>query len=268
MPRHCRVESPRRSRARATSRHVLALAAALMCWIHATNTSAFSDPVAYTDPVDVGGGAGRWFTGSPADGFACNVCHTGQAGVDLVVSGLPTDGYMPGRGYEVSVTWPPFVKDLALIAEFTNEDRSGAGTLELPRPDALKPAELCEVEQGGGSPAAIQTGDNQRQLVSVVDCGAKLVRFRWTAPLMAAGPIWFNAGFVVSNQDAAPTGDGVTLIARPLAPVGSPLGTDKVAQSGCSAVPRSPRVQPLIWIVPLAAAFARRRISRRKGCKP
>jgi hypothetical protein len=237
-----------------------------MCCIQGAHARAFSDPIAYTDPVDVGGGAGRWFTGSPADGFACNVCHTGQAGVDLVVSGLPIDGYLPGRGYEVSVTWPPFVKDLALIAEFTNEDRSGAGTLELPRPDALKPAELCEAEQGGESPAAIHSGDDQRQLVSVVDCGAKLVRFRWTSPLMAASPIWFNLGFVVSNEDAAPTGDGVTLIARPLAVAGSPLETDAVAQ-GCSAMPRAVQAQPLIWILPLAAAAACRRAYRRRGRK-
>jgi hypothetical protein len=239
----------------------------LVCCLPLQAAHAFSDPVAYSDPVDLGGGAGRWFTGSPADGFGCNVCHTGQAGVDLVVTGLPVDGFAPGRAYEVSVTWPAFVQDLALIAEFTNEDRTGAGTLELPRPDALKPQELCSMEDGGESPAALHDADNGRQLLSVVDCGAKLVRFRWTAPLMAAGPIWFNTGFVVSNDDAAPTGDGVTLVARPLSPVGSPLETEQIAQ-GCNAVPRTLHTQPLCWLLPLLAAGVRRRARRPKGCQP
>jgi hypothetical protein len=215
--------------------------------------------------VDLGGGAGRWFTGSPADGFGCNVCHTGRAGEELTISGLPVSGWAPGQSYEVSVTWPPYVKDVALIAEFTTEARAGAGTLELPRPDALKSTELCIADEGGGSPAAIHDADNQRQLVSLVDCGAKLLRFRWTAPLMAAGPVWFNAGFVVSNEDAAPTGDGVTLVARPLASVGTPLQTEQVAQ-GCSAVPRNVRARSLFWISPLVAAGLRRRARRRKEC--
>ncbi len=239
--------------------------AGLMCCIPQAHARAFSDPIAYADPVDVGGGAGRWFTGSSADGFACNVCHTGQAGVDLVVSGLPVEGYVPGRGYEVSVTWPLFVKDLALIAEFTNEDRSGAGTLELPRADALKQPELCSAEEGGESPAAIHEAGDQRQLVSVVDCGAKLVRFRWTSPLMAASPIWFNLGFVVSNADATPAGDGVTLIARPLTSAGTPLEADEVA-TGCSAT-RPAQASPVPWILPLTAAFAYRRARRRKECR-
>jgi hypothetical protein len=267
MRQHCRGELSRRRRARARV-GLLALAAGLMCCIHATNTRAFSDPIAYTDAVDVGGGAGRWFTGSGADGFACNVCHTGQAGVDLVVSGLPIDGYVPGRGYEVSVTWPLLVKDLALIAEFTREDRSGAGTIELPRPDAMKPPELCNVEEGGESPAAVHTAGDQRQLVSVVDCGAKLVRFRWTPPPMAAGPIWFNLGFVVSNDDATPAGDGVTLIARPLAAMGSPVETEEVATAGCSAIRPSARPELLTCVGPLLAAFARRQTRRRREYRP
>lgn len=262
MSRHCRVEVSRRSRVRASWASVLALTGWLMCCIHPANTRAFSDPLAYADPVETGGGAGRWFTGSTADGFGCNVCHTGQAGVDLVVSGLPVDGYVPGRGYEVSVTWPPYVKDLSLIAEFTNEDRSGAGMLELPRPDALKPTELCSADEGGESPAALHMADDQRQLVSVVDCGAKLARFRWTPPLMAASPIWFNLGFVVSNDDAAPTGDGVTLIARPLAPAGNPLETDQVA-TGCTVAPGRAS-QSWTWVLPFVAAVAQRSARRRK----
>jgi hypothetical protein len=265
MSRHCPVEVSRRTRGRVLWGLIDALGLGLFCCAPLQTAHAFSDPVAYSDPVDLGGGAGRWFTGSSADGFGCNVCHTGRAGEDLTISGLPVSGYVPGQSYEVSITWPPYVQDVALIAEFTNENRAGAGTLELPRPDALKPPELCVAEEGGESPAAIHEAEDQRQLVSLVDCGAKLLRFRWTAPLMAAGPIWFNAGFVVSNEDAAPTGDGVTLVARPLAPSGSALPTEQIAQ-GCSTVPRSFHAPPLLWILPLIAAGLRRRARRRKEC--
>jgi hypothetical protein len=237
------------------------------CSVPCEGVQAFSDPQAYEAPVDMGGGAGRWFTGSSADGYGCNVCHTGKAGVDLVVSGLPLEGYLPGGAYEVTLTWPVYLADLALIAEFTNEQRFGAGTLALPRPDTLKPGELCASNQGGGSPSELHMTSGMRQLVSVVDCGAKLVRFQWTAPLQAAGPVWFNVGFVASNEDATPAGDGVTLVSRPLAPTGQSLGTRLVAH-GCAFVARSEATDPLPTILLLlTAAWVRRHPHRRKGCK-
>jgi hypothetical protein len=236
------------------------------CSVPFDTARAFSDPQAYEDPVDIGGGAGRWFTGSSADGYGCNVCHSGKAGADLAVSGLPVEGYIPGRAYEVALTWPPYVVDLALVAEFTNEQRLGVGTLALPRPDALKPGELCAPDQGGGSPSQVHMADGMRQLVSVVDCGAKMVRFQWTAPLQASGPIWFNAGFVASNEDATAAGDGVTLVARPLPLAGQSLGTRQVAQ-GCTFVTRNGAAHPVPTILLLTAAWLRRRARVRKECR-
>jgi hypothetical protein len=246
--------------------HIAAVIIWIACSVPFESAQAFSDPQAYEDPVDLGGGAGRWFTGSSADGYACNVCHTGSAGADLVVSGLPVEGYLPGHAYEVALTWPPYVVDLALIAEFTNEQRLGAGSLALPRPDALKPAELCAPDQGGGSPSEVHMAAGMRQLVSVVDCGAKTVRFQWTAPLQAAGTVWFNAGFVASNEDASAAGDGVTLVARPLPPAGQTLETRQVAQ-GCTSVTRNQAAHPLATVLLLTAACVRRRTRVRKGCR-
>jgi hypothetical protein len=258
MPRQCRVELSQRSR-QVISSGVAVLAFAVS--LRLGTAHAFSDPQAYADPVDLGGGAGRWFTGSSADGFGCNVCHTGRAGEDLVVAGLPDDGYVPGRAYEVALTWPAYVRDLALIAEFTNEERMGVGTLALPRADALEPSELCAADQGGESPAALHEVDGARELVSVIDCGAKRVRFQWTVPLTAAGPIWFNAGFVVSNQDATPEGDGVTLVARALPHAGVPFETRAVAQ-GCAAITLKQAPPPLLSMLLLAAALVIRRTRR------
>jgi hypothetical protein len=265
MLRHDRGELAERRRGRVPLVWLAGIVLTLACSLPGA-AHAFSDPQAYADPVDLGGGAGRWFTGSSADGFGCNVCHTGKAGENLLISGLPVDGYVPGRGYEVTLTWPPYVLDVALIAEFTNEQRLGVGALALPRPETLKPTERCAADQGGESPASLQEADGMRQLVSVVDCGAKLVRFQWTAPLAAAGPVWFNAGFVASNQDATPNGDGVTLVSRHLSIAGTPPETQQVAQ-GCAVVTRTGSRQPLVIVLLLALASAHR-ARRREEYEP
>jgi hypothetical protein len=220
---------------------------------------AFSDPQAYADPVDVGGGAGRWFTGSSADGYGCDVCHTGGAGADLTISGLPIAGFVSGRAYEVTVTWPVGVPHLALIAEFADEHRHGAGVIALPRPDALKPDELCGADLAGELAAQLHTTDSGRQLVSVVDCGARKLRFQWTAPPSAAAPVWFNVGFVNSNQDASPAGDGVTLVRQPLPAAGQTLAVRAIAR-GCDALPSPSAGGGRMLLLLMAAGVWRRKV--------
>lgn len=237
-----------------------ALVVASCLWLP-LQARAFSDPHAYADAADVGGGAGRWFTGSSADGYGCDVCHTGGAGADLAISGLPLDGFVPGRAYEVSVSWPVQVQHLALMAEFTDELRHGAGTLALPRPDALKPAEFCGPELPGQVAAELHEADSGRNLVSVIDCGARTLRFSWTAPPSAASPLWFDLGFVTSNQDATPAGDGVTLVRRPLPAAGTALATRAVAH-GCSALPGRART-PLCSCLLLLLGIGMRGRARR-----
>lgn len=226
---------------------------------------AFSDPLSYADSVDVGGGAGRWFTGSVADGFGCDVCHEGGPPADLTIRGLPTDGYLPGAAYEVSVNWPYDVENAALIAEIVDDHRHAAGSLTLPRPDAMKPAELCSAEQGGASPVELHPTEDGRTLLSLVDCGAKSTRFLWTAPLSAAGAVWFDLGFVASNEDTTPAGDGVTMVRQPLAGVRDELGTRTVAQ-GCTLAPHglgSRSMTPVALIALAALRAPRRRKPRR-----
>lgn len=223
-----------------------------------THASAFSDPLAYMDPAEAGGGGGRWFTGSSADGYACDVCHSGGPTADLGASGLPLDGYMAGESYEVSLTWPPQVGSLALIAELTDEQRHGAGTLALPREDALGVDELCAPEEGAAPAAELHPADLERTLLSVVDCGAKLVRFQWTAPPGATGTVWFNVGFVSGDEDATPLGDGVTLVRRSLQPAGHSTGTRPIAQ-GCAIQPGTPRSSGAFAVGVFVLAARRRR---------
>jgi hypothetical protein len=228
--------------------------------------AAFSDPLAYPDAVDVGGGGGRWFTGSSADGYGCDVCHSGGAAADLDVRGLPLDGFAPGQPYEITVSWPVEVETLTLVAEFTDEVRQGAGVLALPREDALQPDESCALEEGGGPGTALHEAESQRILLSLVDCGVRRVRFQWTAPATAPEtPIWFNLGLVVSNVDATPLGDGVTLVRRPFVAVGGALGTRTVAQ-GCSSAPNASH-ESFLFTFGTAVSFAsssRTRLRRRR----
>jgi hypothetical protein len=223
---------------------------------------AYSDPVSYSDPADVGGGGGRWFTASTADGYGCDVCHDGGTPADVKVLGLPLPGYKGGENYEVSLLWPDTTKHLALIAEFTDEKRHGAGNMALPQPLATLETERCGMAEGGFPASALNEGDEGRQFLSVIDCGAKLVRFQWTAPMAGAGTVWFNAGFVASDADGSARGDGVTLVRMPLPPLGRAPGVIHIAQ-GCSVLTQ--RVRGASWpallivAIPLIVVFARRR---------
>lgn len=251
---------------------------------------AFSDPAAYADLAINGGGAGRWFTGSSADGYGCDVCHEGAPGVDLAVVGLPADGVVPGTPYEVTLTWPLSVEHVALIAEFTDELRQGAGTLALPQPEVTPVFERCTGEEEGfPASALLQAADGltpcestppaasaapatpatptptPRCVISVVDCGARMLRFQWTAPAVIPGRLWFNAGFIVTNDDAKPGGDGVTLVSMPLAAAGTSLAERTVAQGCAIAAPagRPSALAAALALVLATLALRRRATSRR-----
>ena len=111
---------------------------------------AFSDPTYYGKyPTEVwGGGGGRFFTGSPADGYDCSVCHTSNPtySFPLYQTGLPVDGYVTGTEYKIKLQWPEAaayersatnqpqlnLHPLSLItAEFVAEDGGSSGSLAL-----------------------------------------------------------------------------------------------------------------------------------------
>jgi hypothetical protein len=67
---------------------------------------AFTDPLYFTRLAKEGGTEGRWFTGGPADGYGCGACHTPDKAENLVVEGLPMNGYQTERDYYVRIAWP------------------------------------------------------------------------------------------------------------------------------------------------------------------
>jgi hypothetical protein len=213
-------------------RHVLVLAVLVSC-VFAGRARAFSDPLSYGDQALIGGGGGRWFTGSSADGFGCEVCHSGGTVADLSIGGLPFDGFTPGTSYEITIAWPASAEHVALIAELTDEARMGVGALSLPRPEATPEAERCGGELLGAPSSALHVAESGRQLVSVIDCGAQRLRFQWTVPAIAPEAVWLHVGFATSNEDTTPAGDGVTMARRVMLQRGSSRQAQVLAK-GCA----------------------------------
>jgi hypothetical protein len=125
---------------------------------------AFTNAVDYgtypsKEPATRGFGAGRYFTGSPADGYSCEVCHsaTPNYSFPLAHKGLPLDGYVPGEQYKIEITWPEATNAYAmaqtqglnpvttLLAEFVAEDGGPAGTVAFPNKSERAPASFSNL---------------------------------------------------------------------------------------------------------------------------
>lgn len=218
---------------------------------------AFSDPAAFADEPEKGGGGGRFFTGSPHDGYTCGVCHRGGNSPDLLILGLPVAGYRLGTSYEVTIEWPnDMQRNVALEAELT--DRSGvrAGTLRLPPQDELLPSELC-LPVGAGVGAGMLNEAGTRTVVSLPDCGAQRLRLLWTAPAQDVGPVWLTGSLVSSNAQGDVKGDGVTDFARVLPshaapdPIATRISAGGIG-AGCSTT-RPARTDT--WMPTIAVVF-------------
>ena len=239
--------------------------------------SSFAD---YVRPIDEGGGAGRLFSGSPADGYTCDVCHRGAEGAKLDVVGLPPDGYVPGMPYEVSFRWPETAPHVALMAEFTDAVGRPAGVTALAPYATWQAGERCEEADAFPAADVCRLGDPEsgccrdldpnrdacsfpgaRSVFWVLDCGSRFARVVWTAPPAGAGDVWFSSGLVTSDVNHDALGDGVTLVRRRLRVAGSSLAVS-AATSNCHAAPGGlSRSAAWVWlsIASLGVVWLRRR---------
>lgn len=136
--------------------------------------NAYSTPDAFLTSPSSGGGGGRWFTGSPADGYGCSVCHTpgpAQPAFPLLTAGLALEGYDLAESREIVVSWPAFAArwkelrpdptqpsspdvaapSMGLVAELVAESGKASGTIEI-RGATAGAAERCEVTRVGVQP--------------------------------------------------------------------------------------------------------------------
>lgn len=146
-------------------RFVFALLGACTLLCRSERAHAYSVPEAFAVASDLGGGGGRWFTGSPAEGFGCGVCHQTdpqQRRFQLHTAGLPA-AYLPATTYEVTLDWPEFAArwrqqkpdptrtlapdapqpGIGLVAEFVAESGQASGALEIEAANP-NPEERCE----------------------------------------------------------------------------------------------------------------------------
>jgi hypothetical protein len=282
----------------------LAVACLSVAWatLHGS-ARAFSEPLVkspmnassvpyFSRPTFEGGTEGRWFTGSPADGYACDACHTSRPTLNpkllppnapargaplpsgpLRVEGLPKEGYVPGKRYEVRLSWPDFAARaraqyqagqpsayMGIVAELVAESGQDAGSIEALGYERLSPAEACVFPpfplatrlyrqpvtpyiDSRGNPviadrpqtSTCEMKEGVRCVIAVASCGAEQSRFLWTAPEEFQGPIWFSAGYVsTDHRTSDPAEDSVTLVSFPMAPAAAPDYSSTLSASSCS----------------------------------
>jgi hypothetical protein len=233
-----------------------ALALGFCCSVPA-HAAAFSDYELFPlDPL-LGGGGGRFFTGSPVDGLGCSVCHRGAPEPQVLFRGLPAGEYVPGAAYDVEVSWTNAHLPHALALEFVNALGQAAGQLA-----PLDASARCSGELSG-EPAVHLTQAAGRTILMLDDCGAANLRFRFTAP--ADPQLVFAASVVRSDASETPEGDGVVELRQLLVRQGTTGGT---STSTCSAgrPPDKPRaLASLPWLAALALGTRRGKRRRFSG---
>jgi hypothetical protein len=234
--------------------------------------SSFAD---YARSIEEGGGGGKFFTGTPADGYTCDVCHSGGESMSLDVIGLPEAGYVPGQSYEIAFRWA--VPHVALMAELTDMLGTSAGTIALVpyaqwtdaekcAQDAFPAADVCRAGAAAGCCRDLDpTRDacsfpDERSLFWMLECGAQAARVRWTAPLQPVD-VWFSASMLSSNAGNDALGDGVTLLRRRLVPQGKSIERTG-ALGSCHVAPG--RSAAFAWLAGLFAAAALGCLRRRR----
>ncbi|MFK7986505.1 MAG: hypothetical protein AB8I08_10765 [Sandaracinaceae bacterium] len=158
-----------------------------------------------------GGGGGRFFSGSPRDGFTCAVCHTSNVEVGTPVFSEETlelfeMGYVPGQTYDIILELDTVGDAHAGVIEVTDREGNPVGTLAVPE---ARDNELDEcLIDGVVEPAVHIQGEEQGRQVAVSDsCGEGRVYVQWTAPAMPTSGLSLYAAAVIGDGDTLPRPD-------------------------------------------------------------
>ena len=271
------------------------MALGLLVLSQASTAAAFTEPKTYFGAPQDGGGGGRFFTGSPAEGYGCSVCHTGPKARALKLEGLPEEGYVPGATYEITVGWPGFAEfareveaeagapaRASLAAECVAEPGEASGSVRLPARDDVEEEELCLVPRGayGAEIYAVRPGEEvreqifgcdstvlgQRCVVVGLPCGNEKLRILWTAPAQWQETIWFSLGFVASEQaEGNAQDDGVIEVSIPIKPAPSSQDDYEASlEGGCGVTGGSDTGRALWLALPAMGLLLARR--RRRRC--
>ncbi len=209
----------------------LVFTTAALWLLHCAETRAYSDPERFAAAESEGGGGGRYFTGSPADGYDCAVCHQGGVAPTVNVRGLPEDGYVPDKTYDLRLTWSNGKATHALQLEVMDRDGDHGGELELQDEDDIAASGRCDSDAEQEPAGYALPAGEVRQVLGVRACGSSSLRFRFTP---ADVPYVVFAGAMVrSDSSASPDGDGVISLSRVLRRAGD---TDPPVVGSCAVV--------------------------------
>jgi hypothetical protein len=240
----------------------LTVAVGILVWsFQLARAAAYAEPRSFGESVMLGGGGAKFFTGSHAEGYTCQVCHTGGHAPPLQIIGLPIDGYVPGQTYPITIDWPDELPAVGLNLELTDEVGNRFGELAAIDPAFLSPADLCS---GGEATSASETFDlpNGRRVLAVARCGQHQTTFLWKAPAQL-GQGWISGSAVASNRKKDILGDGVTNISRVFGAQGAPTPVAGDLVASCSALrARSSSTSVLILLLVPVVSRTRRRLCR------
>ena len=214
---------------------------------------AYSVPFLFSEhPILVGGAGGRWFTGSPRDGFTCDVCHLGGETFVLQTNGLPTSGYEADKKYRFEVELPKDAEHLAIIGEIVDASGSAAGSIsgefevevsseeeseEKPELEAID-LEIFEVAES-------------RLIFALGDYEAKSLTIDWRASQDSNGPVWLYMMGVIGDGSQDVEGDKVTRLVVRIDSREGPNGDNLENQNSgfCSIHPISNNSFPLSRLI-------------------
>ena len=199
----------------------------------AESARAFSAQEIFAEPSEAGGGAGRFFSGSPVDPFSCDVCHRGGDVPQVELEGLP-ERILPGERYEVRVGFAGDDASHALHLELMQEDGTHADLVLPAEHEATREARCDGLADSVPAFYAVDLG--RRRVLGVQDCGASELRFSFTAP--EVDRLYFALSVVRSDSSATAAGDGTAQVRRVLraeSAAGSSSGGCSVASRQSSA---------------------------------
>ena len=208
-------------------------------WLQTSAVHAYRNPERFGADVMEGGGGGKFFTGSRAEGYTCDVCHTTGETPNWSIGGLPVEGYLPGQTYHITIDWPDELQSIALNLELTDVNGARFGELSIPQPTTFAADDLCTIGDQRGAPGlTIVDAPLNRRVVLMSECAQRQTSVDWQAPLIVPGQVspqgWFTASMLISDRNGKVTGDSVVNVSRVLKAFGA---TDPEASrlvGGCS----------------------------------
>lgn len=197
----------------------------------ASSARAYLDTARFEAPAIEGGGGGRSFTGAPADGYTCAVCHRGGGSPALDVAGIPEDGWEPGATYELVVTLPAATRNAGAALEIAGDDGRGRGAIAIVPDAELEAGDRC---RDGVTATTLALDAGERLVARTNVCGAARARVRWTAPPTAESGVRLFVSAVAGNDSADPSGDGASAVVLPLRARGAPEAEGAMLGQRCS----------------------------------